>query len=176
MNRNFPTSVIAGDTLKFTINSSPYTVTDGFGINVNFVGPSGNPTQYTEAAASTADTTFELSVAPAVTALYAEGHYNYAIVADDDTDEFTLEQGTFEVTLRADLNANNDLRTHARKTLDAIEAVIEGRATKTHLNHTIGGRSIQYMSPRDLIEFRKYYKDLVSKEDGSYRYKIKVRF
>lgn len=59
---------------------------------------------------------------------------------------------------------NGDTRTHAQKTLAAIEAVIENRATKDQQSYTIAGRSLERMSVADLLEFRNQYRREVNSE------------
>ena len=177
MARQFPAKIIAGDSLKLDINSGDYLVSDGFGINVNFTGPSGSPTQYTYATTQKTgnDNVFELAVLPAVTATYANGLYSYAIIATDGTDEFTIESGTFEAELRADLNSNSDFRSHNRKVLDAINAVIENRASKDQESYTIAGRTLNRTSVGDLLKLKNHYEGLVKKEEGAEKYKLKIR-
>lgn len=51
-----------------------------------------------------------------------------------------------------------DTRTHAKTVLDAIEAVIAGRATEDHLSMSIAGRSISKMTLAELIQARDLYR------------------
>jgi hypothetical protein len=66
----------------------------------------------------------------------------------------------------ASQGAGQDPRSHARKTLDAIEAVVEGRATKDQQAYTIGGRSLQRMPIKDLMYFRGVYRAEVYAEES----------
>ena len=51
-----------------------------------------------------------------------------------------------------------DPRSHAKITLDAVEAVIEGRATKDQENYSIAGRSACRTPVADLLSLRDYYR------------------
>jgi hypothetical protein len=62
------------------------------------------------------------------------------------------------------LSGDTDTRTHARKVLDAIEAVIEGRATKDQYEYQIQGRMLRLTPLPDLIKFRQLYKAEMQRE------------
>jgi hypothetical protein len=64
----------------------------------------------------------------------------------------------FKLLARYDQAANLDDRSHARKVLDAIEAVIENRATLDQQEYTIGSRHLKRMTVAELIEFRDKYR------------------
>jgi len=53
--------------------------------------------------------------------------------------------------------STTDHRSHAKKVLDALESVMEGKATKDVGSYSIGGKSISKMSPSELIEWRSFY-------------------
>lgn len=173
MQRQMPTLITAGDSLSLTITTD-FSAADGFTIDVNFTGPAGTATTYNYSTTTVDDHTFLLKVLPAVTATYEEGHYVYALVATDQTDEYTIESGTLEVLLRSDLIGSGDFRTHARKVLDAIEAVIEGRATHDQENQTLGDRTIGRTPINDLLRLQKYYENKVAAEAGSSRNKVRL--
>ena len=60
--------------------------------------------------------------------------------------------------------AGFDGRSHAQKVLDAIEATMEGRATKSQAIMQINNRQIQYLKPEELIKWRSFYKAEVARE------------
>ena len=94
-----------------------------------------------------------------------------------------VDSGTFKVVknLAAD---TSDPRTHARKVLDALEALIEGKASKDQQSYSIAGRSISRLSPGELLEWRDRYRVEVAAEARAEKIKnggmhagiIKVRF
>ena len=126
-----------------------------------------------------------INVDEATTASYATGTYNYIGRVTDGVDVFRARRGQIEI--RADFAAassGSDARTHVKKVLDALEAMIEGKATKDQLSYSIQGRSLSRLSPADVIQFHNHYKSLyqaelaaerVSRDVGS-RNKVLVRF
>ena len=79
----------------------------------------------------------------------------YAI-RTSDSERITIDYGITKFVL-GELDTNEDLRTHAKKVLDAIEAVIEGRATIDQSSFSLGGRSLSRMSIDELMTFRDRY-------------------
>lgn len=64
------------------------------------------------------------------------------------------------------LTSTADTRTQARRTLEAIEATIEGRASKDADAYTIEGRSITRTPVEDLIRLRSLYAGIVRREEN----------
>lgn len=118
---------------------------------------------------ATADGTDHLvTVAAATTTGYASGKYAWLAWVEAGTEKFTVDQGTVEVLpdLRTGTaTAALDTRSHARKVLDALEALIEGKATRDQMAYTINGRSLTRMSPEELIKWRSFYKSEVAREE-----------
>jgi len=79
----------------------------------------------------------------------------YAI-RTSDSERVTLDYGITKFAI-GELDTNNDLRSHAKKVLDAIEAVIEGRATIDQSSFSLGGRSLSRLSVDELMTFRDRY-------------------
>lgn len=91
------------------------------------------------------------------------GTYSYAIRATrtDDDAVRTVRSGTLRVLPDP---ATHDVRTHAARMLEAIEALMEGRATKDSSSYSIAGRSLTRMSPDELVKWRNYYRNEVAKQ------------
>lgn len=123
--------------------------------------------------------TFE--AAAALTTTWPAGAYAVSIRATRAAEVVEVEAG--EIEILADLAAvstTHDPRGHARLVLDAIEAVIENRATKDQQSYTIGGRSLQRTPLGDLLNLRAHYRREVARETKG-RLKlvgraVKVRF
>jgi hypothetical protein len=80
------------------------------------------------------------------------------------SEKYTLESGQIEIL--PDITqaiSTTDLRSHAKKVLDSIEAMLEGR-TSDVINYSIGGRSVVKMSPEELIKWRSFYKTEYERE------------
>ncbi len=91
------------------------------------------------------------------------------VVSNDDpsTERFNIAQGT--LTVYQDLsavaaNTTVDLRSHVKKVLDALEATLEGKATKDQMSYSIAGRTLSRMQPKELIDWRDHYHALYVEE------------
>lgn len=116
--------------------------------------------------ASGSGTDFVVEVASATTAGYTAGRYKWQayITRTSDSQRVVVDSGVFEVIANRDASTA-DPRTHARKTLDAIEAVIESRATLDQQMYMINGRQLQRTPIKDLLMFRDRYRAEVSAEE-----------
>lgn len=115
---------------------------------------------------------FAVTVTAATTAGYTAGTYTWAAQVVNGTTKKTVDSGTFKVLpnlFSGSAGTASDQRTHPKKTLDAIEAVIEGRASLDQQEFQIGGRMLKRMPIKDLIYFRAYYKGEVDREAASER-------
>lgn len=123
-----------------------------------------------EIVAAGSGTDFLVEVSAAVTGAYASGWYTWQayIIRLADSQRVTI--GTGRIELRQNLDASSaDPRTHARKTLEAIEAVMEGRATKEQESLAINGREIRLLSPEEIMKWRDVYRREVASEEAAAR-------
>lgn len=100
---------------------------------------------------------------------YEPGTYYFQCYAEDSNGErFSISAGKIEVkaTLLGQADAF-DPRTHAQKCLEAIEAVIEGRATSNQSSVKVGTKELQYYSFTELLALRAYYRNEVESESGN---------
>lgn len=159
----FPKTITAGITLNFRVNLTAYPASSGWSLVAYLRGNATIDLQ------SQADGNQHLFNIPAqVTKNYKAGHYGYSLRAIHSTgliDE--IESGVVEI--KADLASitdNTDLRSHAQKTLAAIEAVIENRATLDQERYRINNREL-YRTPFDiLVKLRGFYRAEVAREQA----------
>lgn len=113
---------------------------------------------------------FVVEVGQATTAAYEVGDYLWQahITRDLDSERLTIDSGSWEVVANR-ATATTDPRTHAKIVLDAIEAVIEGRATKDQESYTIADRSLSRTPMSDLIMLRSRYRAEVWQEISAER-------
>lgn len=106
-----------------------------------------------------------VEVASVTTAGYTAGIYHWQayITRSADSERITVDSGTFTVVADRD-SSTTDPRSHVKITLDAIEAVIENRASKDQESYTINGRSLTRTRLSDLITLRDKYSVLYAKE------------
>lgn len=135
--------------------------------------------------ATEANDTYYVEVPTTTTENYHSGDYIWAayITRSSDSARIQIDEGRTKITANfADTNA--DLRSHAKKVLDALEAVIEGRATIDQSSMSIAGRSLSRMSIDELMTFKDRYTTEYLKEIKAARSKnksptgntVKVRF
>jgi hypothetical protein len=166
---NEPLSLRAGDTWAWTRSLTDYPAT-AWTLKYRFKHPTAAGFEIT---ATASGTDHAVSVAAAVTTSYTAGDWTWTAWVEGGTSEkYTVDTGT--VTILADYrsgaaSATYDGRTHARKVLAAIEAVIEGRASKDQEEYTIAGRSLKRTPVADLIRFRTLYKAEVANEIAAER-------
>jgi len=109
---------------------------------------------------------FKIVIAASTTAAYPAGVYRWNAYVSKDTERYKVDEGTIEIKPNyAAQTTGYDTRTHIKKVLDAIEAVIEGRATQDHLSYTApNGVSFNKMAPEELIRWWSFYKQQYQRE------------
>lgn len=113
--------------------------------------------------AGVADEDTHTFTAPATsTGLWESGTYNYFVQVTKSGDVYTAESGTVKILPSYD--AVIDLRSDAKKNLDALKAVYYGRATKSDLSYTIAGRSILKLTPAQLRAEITYWEGKYNEE------------
>ena len=161
--QQFPSQIKAGTTFKFSLNLTAYPASD-WTIHVYLRGanaidmqsePQGNMHIFNISALDTKE--------------YKAGHYGYSLRAihseSGEVDE--LEAGAVEIkTDLATVSTSQDLRSHARKTLDAIEATIEGRASLDQERYRINNRELYRTPLETLKKLRDQYRAEVSREEA----------
>lgn len=106
----------------------------------------------------------------ATTAAWGAGVYSYVVRVTDGTAVHQVEAGQLEVLPDlAAITAPYDGRSHARRTLDAIEAVLEKRATRDQERYTINNRELWRTPLADLLKLRDTYRAEVRREEAAAR-------
>ena len=108
---------------------------------------------------SISGTDYVVEVASATTATYTPGLYHWTgyITRTADSERIALDAGTFTLKENAAVTSV-DPRSHVKKVLDALEAMIAGKATKDQKSYSIGDRSIERLSPEELLTWLDKYK------------------
>lgn len=156
-----PEKLTQGDTWRWYKNLPDYLPADGWTLTYNLVNASDFETF---SASDNGDGRHLVSVAKATTAGYTVGEYPSGLIGyvDDGTTRVTVYRGSFEVL--SGPAAATDQRGHVRKVLDALEAVLESRATHDQLAVSIRGRSISRMTADELIGWYQRYQALYAQE------------
>jgi hypothetical protein len=153
-----PETIYAGNTLTFDHEDAAYSVSDW---TLNYVAVKQSA-GFSFAVLSGAGFAFSASVKASDTVSWVAGTYRWTAYASHNSngERHEVARGTWQVepdyaTLVA---AGYDFRSHVKKVLDAIEAVIEGRATQDQMSYSIGGRSLAKTPIPDLITLRDKYR------------------
>lgn len=177
-----PEQLRAGDTWAWSRSLSDYPAAS-WTLKYRFKNAAGG----FEIVASASGDNHAVSVAATTTANYAAGQYDWiAWVEGGSSEVYTVDQGSVEVlpNLRAGTaTAALDVRSHARKMLDALEAWLESRDPGV-AEYEIAGRKMKYTPIAELIKLRdRYRSDVRAEEDAARvadglpsRRKVLVRF
>lgn len=162
-----PEEIIVGDRVQWTKTFLDYPAT-GEGWTLTYYLRANLPGGQINIAASADGDDYDIDVAPSTTADWTPGVYVWESYVSKSGSRYKVGQG--RIKLLPDFSAielPHDGRTHARRTLEAIEAVIEGRATSDIQRYVMQavGRSVDKLPIEDLLKFRDYYLAEVTKEE-----------
>ncbi|MDA3922751.1 MAG: hypothetical protein PF501_19045 [Salinisphaera sp.] len=150
---NIPNTITAGTTLEIPITLTAYPAPT-WSLTLMMRGAS-----QIDIRATSKDSQHVLHADPATTAAWLPGRYWYVVRVTDGVNIEQIEEG--EATIAPDLatvNIEYDGRGHVRKVLDAIEAVIEGRASKDQERYRIKDRELQRTPVGELLNLRNLYR------------------
>lgn len=125
-------------------------------------------------------TAHRFTIAAATTAGYPAGRYRVRVRVTDGSQVFIAETVHVDVDLDPAAAGTADTRSWARRTLDAVEAFLEGNASTAQQSMTIQGRSISRWSLPELTKWREQLRAEVRTEERGTRAgagrNIKVRY
>ena len=162
-----PSQLVLGDYWAWRRDdlASDYPVSS-FALTYEFhLDAGGGGTKKFTLTATEADDTYYIEAASSSTTSYTVGDYIWEayITKSADSNRVMVDSGRTTITENL-ANTNADLRSHAKIVLDAIEAVIENRASMDQSSMSIAGRSLSRMSIDELLTFRDRYKSEYLKE------------
>src|SRR5258708_1336661 len=155
---------VAGDTWDWSLGVDGYPATDGWTLKY-YLTPRIGGTQIVLTAATASDgVSYRVQVSPATSAAFAAGTYDWRARVEETGPEGPVDQ--FSVVIQAKVSGltASDNRSHARKVLDAIEALIETKGTADVIEYSIGSRSIKKMTMAELLPWRDRYRWEVADE------------
>lgn len=150
-----PLEVAAGDTIQWKRSLPDYSAADGWVLKYALRGPAIIDIT------GTADGSDHLiGVDSANSSSWAAGDYVVQGFVEKGTERFTVYSGRVKITpdLAALSSGTYDGRSHARRVIDAIEAVIEGRATRDQQEMWIDGERLVRTPFEILIQIRNRYR------------------
>lgn len=175
---NEPKIVYIGDSVAWRITDLSHTADEWETCSVYLRGSGSAALVFTGSAVD--NTSFDVTASISGS---ATGSFAWYIVFQSGSIRETIPGGA--VTVRPNPSGSSyDPRSHARRVLDAIEAVLEGRAALDQQAITINGRTLSRTPLADLLKLRGLYRDEVAHEEAALRIsqglgsgrKILVRF
>lgn len=177
-----PREIVVGSTLKWTRDFEDYPASE-YSLTYYFRGAG----QGFDAAASADGDSFAVTVPAATTSGMTPGAYYWQAVAVKDGEKFVAARGEAKAVAglaSVDAATTVDGRSEAKKTLDAIDALLAGKATLDQQEYTIADRSLRRIPVPELLLLRKEYARRVMRERRRERVKrggtvfssVKVRF
>lgn len=162
-----PLEFVSGVTLQWRREdlTGDYPASAGWSLTYAFRGQGGK----LDVTATADGDEFAITVAASDNTL-AAGRYHWAAFVAKAAERYQVDSGVVEV--KADLAAEvagYDVRSTARQTLEAIEAVILGRAGKDQQAYQIEGRRLDRTPIPDLIALRDRYRAIVNSEEQAER-------
>jgi hypothetical protein len=166
---NIPATLRAGDTITWDESLPDYPASGGW--TLAFVLTKYGQSLITITAAADGDD-YTITITAATSVSWVSGIYSWQAYVYKEagdplaiTEKYTLESGQVQILPDITLATSaTDLRSHAKKVLDAIEALLEGKATADVMSYSIAGRSLSKMNPEELIKWRSFYKTEYQRE------------
>lgn len=163
-----PVSTYAGDSLDLLISLADYPASAGWALTYNFRKGGDTPESGGSEISFTSTESGSnhlFNILSTTTAGWLPGDYKGVGRVSLGTKVVTVWKGSLEILPDlAEQTDNFDTRTHAKKCLDALNAMIEGKATRDVLNTTIAGQSIGRMTWQDLLSAQAHFQNLVDGE------------
>jgi len=112
-----------------------------------------------------------IGVAAATSGAYAAGKYDYVAHVTSGTERISVGSGRIEVLPNLAAATTYDNRSHARKMLEAIEALLSSKATADQLDliETQFDTRVMKRDPGKLLALRDRYRAEVASEDRAER-------
>lgn len=162
-----PEVFTAGDRVQWKKRSSIFPPADGWTLKYYLRANVSGGQLDLEASADGIDYSIDLS--PTVTGSLPAATYRYQSFVEKSGDRKPISEGNFLVVQNpVEITTPQDFRTHARRTLDSINLLLEGRATADVQRYVFQavGRSVDKIPINDLLKFRDYYQTLVDGEEA----------
>ena len=157
-----PTLINAGNTAKWLKSLLEYPASAGWVLSYVLV----NAAQRIPFSSTPSADDHLVNVSAATTAAWAPGSYDWRSKATPTAEIYTVGQGRIEIAPA--FGAAVDARSQARRTLEAIEATLEGRASSATAEYQIAGRALKYIPIPELLMLRdRFRRDVKAQEDAA---------
>jgi hypothetical protein len=155
-----PSELIAGDTWAWTLTYADYPA-GTWTATIYFE----NRFQTFSATGSASGTNHAFSISAVTSSAYKSGRYKWRVRVTNGSTVTTVDSGESEVLFDPAAAGSRDTRSTARRTLEALEAFLEGYASTAQQAMTVGGRSISRWSPSELRQWQIQLRADVRREE-----------
>lgn len=157
-----PGCINAGDTVKWLKTLTDYPATDGWVLKYTYINATAK--QEVTAAAQGAD--YAVTILAATSAAWAAGSYDWRATVAKAGEVYTVAGGRSVVKPSFGV-ATLDARSQARRALEAVETMMEGRASSATAEYEIAGRKLKYIPVPELLQLRDKLRADVAREDAA---------
>jgi hypothetical protein len=165
---DFPAVIVQGMSYEWEVTSGDYTLSEYTGKCAIKLKGSSAATVLT---AVESNNIYTFTLTATQTAALSVGDYEWTEYIEygsgETIERYTLDSGTAVVRIFLGTAGTVDSRTSYKVALDAIEAVLLGRASKDQESFSIAGRSLSRTPIPDLMSLQKYYAAKVRAEEES---------
>lgn len=151
----------SGDSFLLEFDLDAYPASEGWTLEYSLRGPSA-----IDVSGSIQSDLYQVSADPETTNDWAVGDYLAFVVVSLGSQKATIELGKTTILPSLTGLAPFDTRSHVKKVLDALESLLESKASKDVDNYTIANRSLTKLSPDELLKWQKYYRSRYVKEQN----------
>lgn len=156
-----PASLNAGDTARWLKSLVDFPASDAWVLTYTLV----NAAQRITFTASAQGDDHLVNVPAATTAAWVAGAYDWRASVSKAGEVYTVASG--RITIAPAFGAVVDARSQARRSLDAIEATLEGRASSSTAEYEIAGRRLKHIPVPELLQLRDRLRQDVRAEDAA---------
>jgi hypothetical protein len=150
---NEPLEFYSGDTVQWSRSINDYPADSSWILTYALI----NSTAKISITATADGADHLVSLSAATTAAYTAGVYQWQAYVTKSSQRFLVDSGTITVVPNFAAATTYDARIHAKKMVDLIEDVLEGRAEGDTQEYTIGNRSMKKIPILELKKLRDVY-------------------
>lgn len=156
-----PKTFRAGDTFTLTYPNNAHPSADGWSASLVLLGAS----KITVPQHSAEDSTYVLK-ATSTTAWVSGLYAGHLVMAHETKGSTTYDVGQLQILASLASLSTADVKTPAQRILEAIDTCLEGKANEDAKRMELQGQVIEAYGIEELMRLRKYYKNVVTREQG----------
>lgn len=174
---NFPTTITKGDSQIINVVLDDYSASNGWTLWLLLNGP----VPLTLEATTATDGSFDLNLTSVLTSTLEPSFHQAVMYVTKGVERITLQSTRTEVLPDPTEFAyvNQDFRTFEEKMVDALEALLQRRASNSQLDilrTSIDGKELDRLSPVEIADLRDKYKAKVLSQQGKIPRRILYTF